>query len=216
MTVSEELQEDQKKNEGVAQKIDSGEEDYKIAIVVAVQLAQFVLSALLRSEQVGAKSMNLTQCRGLCKLLGSLEVSSEEGTVSSEHSSQIRKLQDNMEELGMILTDGTALRSLSPLTQELSEVEIIQDEEVFPHVTSATAGRSSPTMEGRQSNASALTEAISTGSGETTLDDSLMMAGKENDAVNSRRSSRNRKDVEYLEAGSALRSSNRLRSVSNY
>lgn len=154
------------------------------ALMVAAQVAQVLLNVLVAEEEVTADmmSLNATQLRGLCKLLGSLQVADDDFAATDASATTISvltKLQQLLEELGMILTDGTALRALTPLTQELAQLDlttaIAAEEEEDQDVDA-------PTRNSMGSNASTLTEAISTG--ETTMDDSVMSAsgegGKEN------------------------------------
>jgi hypothetical protein len=138
------------------------ERHYRTAFMIAIQVAQFVLTA---EEQNW--SLTATQLRGLCKLLGSLNIQSTPG---------ISKLQQIMEELGMVLTDFTALRSLTPLVQELADLRELPQPEtldtnnnendgVDEEVILASTGRESTGSEstlteitGRPSNTSTITE----------------------------------------------------------
>jgi hypothetical protein len=95
------------------------QDDSRMALKIAVQVASFILHVLVEEERIGKKDITLTILRRLCKLLGSLEVHGP--TV------ELIQLRDTMEELAMMLTDPTALRSLNDLTGDLAQVQ--EDEE---------------------------------------------------------------------------------------
>ncbi len=147
------------------------EEDSRTAFMVALQVAQFVLSA---EEQ--ELSLNITQLRGLCKLLGSLSVQSTPG---------ISKLQQIMEELGMVLTDGTSLRSLTLLTQELADLH----EEGEKGIS------------GRESNASTLSEVTGCESDASTITE---ISNKENPRPRSTKVARPSSDSTFSVASSRM------------
>ena len=82
---------------------------------VAVEVSRFLLK-----EQV---SLNTTILRQLCKTLGTTNID-----VDLEDPSTLSKLKKNLEELGMYVTDSTALRSLKPITEVLDAVEVDEDD----------------------------------------------------------------------------------------
>jgi hypothetical protein len=141
--------------------------DSNTALLTAIQVAQSL---------VNENSLTATQSRGLCKFLGSLEIMQGDAMC-------LRKLKEQMEELGMVLTDGTCLRYLSALNEQLDEIEIAEEE---------------PVDEDDVSSQGTVTEAGSTG--ETTVEDSLMdsMAGL---------SVKNKENVKRASQGKANRSS---------
>ena len=96
-------------------------DDSHMALKIALQVAPFILHVLLEEERGGKKLVTLTVLRALCKLLGSLEVDGP--------AANLIQLRDTMDELAMILTDPTALRTLNDLTRELAQVQEEDDEE---------------------------------------------------------------------------------------
>lgn len=124
-------------DEGEAKEED---EDSYMALKIALQVAPFILHVLVEEEQVGKKCITLTLLRGLCKLLGSLEV---DGPVSD-----LVQLRETMEELAMMLTDPTSLKALNDLTSDLTQVKEEEAEE----------GGEESVVTGRESNASTITE----------------------------------------------------------
>lgn len=108
------------------------------ALLASIQVAEFLIND---------GSLTVTQTRSLCKFLGRQEIDVETG----EHS-HLRKLKDHMEELGMMLTDNTCLRSLTNINEYLVDVKD-EDDASVENEDEADAG---------------------THSGDTTLEDSIM------------------------------------------
>lgn len=150
------------------------EDDARTAFMIALQIAKFILSA-----EEKELSMNVTQLRSLCKLLGSLTVPSTPG---------ISKLQQALEELGMVLTDGTSLRSLTPLIQELEELHPEEDENIGSH-------------ERRESNASTVTEATGLDSNASTITE---ISNKENPSLPSSQTAKPSSDYKASAPSSRL------------
>jgi hypothetical protein len=84
------------------------------SLLAGLQVAEFLSK---RSED-----LNVTSQRALCKLLGGSFIDIEE-----EDPKNLAALKRFMEELGMLISDGTSLRSLATLNDVLSEIEV--DEE---------------------------------------------------------------------------------------
>lgn len=103
--------------EDSAQRNHAEEEHTGTAMKVALALAQFLCTD-------AENSLNATQRRGLCKLLGSLQVVSinENGQVCEAQIPDLQTLEALLEDLSMVLSDSVALRALDALRAELSEV----------------------------------------------------------------------------------------------
>jgi condensin complex subunit 3 len=78
----------------------------------SIQISQFLVNA--------GEDVRTTMLRSLCKLLGSMSMS----IATSEDHQALLLLKNCNEELGMIITDPTSLRSLTALNEALADVAI--------------------------------------------------------------------------------------------
>jgi hypothetical protein len=117
------------------------------ALVSSLQVAQFLIQ----------ESSNLTNTtvRALGKFIGGQDID-----VESEPRTHLLKLKEYLEELGMLLTDATSLRSMALLNDTLVGVE--NDEEDNGEVQNDDNSEATETEDEMEST------------GETTLDESLM------------------------------------------
>jgi condensin complex subunit 3 len=121
-------------------------------LLAAIQVAEFLINEC---------SLTVTQTRALCKFMGSQDIG------DGEDRMHLRKLKDQMEELGMMVTDGTCLRSLTPLNERLADVESDDEEEHGGVEDSSDVGDAS-------SQGTVTEDEGEESTGETTLEDSLM------------------------------------------
>ena len=98
--------------------VDSGENQSigsSTALVASVQVSQFL--------RIEGPDLTTSVLRGLCKFMGNLELNFERDDL--EH---LKQLKEGMEELGMIITDSTSLRSFVSLNEQLTDFELPEEE----------------------------------------------------------------------------------------
>jgi hypothetical protein len=167
------------------------------ALLAVIQVAQFL---------TGENSLTVTQSRALCKFMGSQDIE-----ISGGDRVHLRKLKEQMEELGMMLTDGPSLRAIASLNESLADVE--SDNEEGGESGAEERSLNDASSEGTVTD-DEIEDPVDSGStGETTVEDSLMdsmaalsVKNKENVArvgksqKQSRRSRRSDGSVSVLES----------------
>jgi condensin complex subunit 3 len=100
------------------------------ASVATKEVVQCNSTSLLASVQIAeflakhGEDITVTTLRALCKLLGASDFD-----VEQEDLNKLEDLKRNLEELGMLITDATSLRSLSDLNELLSDIQVDDEEE---------------------------------------------------------------------------------------
>ena len=120
------------------------------SLLVTIQVAEFLISDC---------NLTVTQTRSLCKFMGGQDIS------DGGEGMHVRKLKELMEELGMMIEDGTCLRSIAPINECLADIEVDNEEHGVIEDSSD---------EDDASSQGAVTEGDAESTGETTLEDSLM------------------------------------------
>lgn len=156
---------------------DNSQQEPSYIIRMGIEIAQFLVKE--------HEDLKTTFCRQLCKFLGRLDID-----IDSDDTSSLSALKNSLDELGMFITDATALRSLKPI-MELLDNPKADDEESDGESTSTEA---SSLAEALQAIEIAERESIETAKENEEGD---QMTGKESD-VQSSRGRRRLASVNYL------------------